>query len=233
MQTLTMNMIKKKFRKEHKWNTKIFITLAWCLTLMSLPLHCHANSDDSTSAFICDENEECRNWKGELRCAGVYPASKRFRQIYNNVEPEFQVEISGHIYKKIIGWANLGYLWDSGHSIPLKEKTDLDFFTITFGLKYEVDICSNTKIYVGGGAAYGHLKVKNHSDFVRKHFNRNAWGGVTKTGINYFLSKDLYLDIFVDYLFLNVSKKHDLARNHAVSVNLNGLRAGVGIGMSY
>jgi opacity protein-like surface antigen len=241
---------KKNFNKECKLNTKIFIISAWCLTLMGIPLHCHAdtvqesdqervswdystNQELSQGAFLCDENEECRNWRGELRCAAVYPASKRFRRIYSNVEPEFQVEFSGRIYKKIFGWTNFGYLWDSGRSISLKQKTHLDFYTITFGLKYEVDISSNIKVYVGGGAAYGYLRVKNHSDFVRKHFDRRAWGGISKTGIYYFFSKNLYLDIFVDYLFLNVSKQHDFPRNHSNSVNLNGMRAGAGIGMSY
>ena len=232
---------------------KTFIIWVLCLTLMNISLPCNANTnqesnpenvynwDHSTNQpfcgtpcdFLCVENEECLNWKAELRFAAVYPASKKIRRIYNNIEPEVQVEFSGRVYEKIYGWANVGYLWNSGHSLGLKYKTNLDFYTITFGLKYEVDISSNLKAYVGAGAAYGYLRVKNHSDFIRKHFNSDGWGGITKTGIYYIFSENLYFDIFADYLFLTISKQQDFSRNQSFSVNLNGLRVGVGLGMDY
>ncbi len=179
----------------------------------------------------------CDNWEVEVRGAGVYPSSKRFRKIYSDWAPEVQLEVARKVWgDSLYAWANVSYLWRNGHSEPLHNKTNVSLVPISIGLKYLFPLTCDLNAYLGGGAAYSFLYVRDHSEFVRKRTTRRDWGGVIKSGLQYNLCNGFFIDFFADYLFQHFSKPHRDESHRNVetnSVNLNSLHLGLGLGMRF
>ncbi|EFB42687.1 hypothetical protein pah_c004o241 [Parachlamydia acanthamoebae str. Hall's coccus] len=168
-------------------------------------------------------------WEPEVRAAAFYPSSKKFRKIYHEWDADYQIEISKSICYGFSGWVNGSWLTERGRSKgDIKNSSRISIVPISFGAKYSYQFASCWKAYAGVGACYTFLRMKDHSPFVDNHLHKQSWGGVAKTGIQFYW-KCLFFDLFADYLyqpfhFSNTSKvKRD-------NVNVGGYKLGLGIG---
>lgn len=176
----------------------------------------------------------CEGWEVEVRGAGVYNASERFRRIYSQWVPEVQVEVAKNVCDNLFAWVNVGYLWKTGHSSLFHHKTNLTLVPITFGLNYVQPITCLISMYFGGGAAYSFLHIHDHSDYVKQHISRQGWGGVLKSGFQINPREGFFIDIFADYLFQHFRRPHEDRRGvKTQGANLDGIRVGAGIGTRF
>lgn len=162
----------------------------------------------------------------EVRAGYFYPASKLMRKIYQNGGPEFEVEASAQVFNDFSLWVNYNSFRRNGHSIGLRERTNLRLYPISFGLKFTQPLTECLAAYIGAGASYSTLKIDDKSDFIDRPLHRYSWGGVGKAGLLFFLTENIYLDVYADYYYTKVSFA-------GKSLNIGGLRSGIGAGVSY
>lgn len=211
-----------------------------CLSMLSPLIAEECYFEDYSADYCqdtCNDWDFCHGWQVEVRGAGVYSSSSRYREIYSDWSPEVQFEIAKSVWKHLYAWFNAAYLWDEGHSQPFHDKTQIRLVPLTFGLKYIFPVTCDFSVYLGGGAAYSFLRIHDHSPYVRKHTSREAWGGVVKSGIQYEFCESFFLDVFADYLFQHFSPPNDDDSDYRYietrSANLSGLRIGAGVGMKF
>lgn len=221
----------------------ILFGLLFVMASLSVNASCEARCEScETVPVCCERNNFCDGWEIVLRGAGVYSTSDRFKEIYSDWAPEVQIELAKRVWNNFYGWANVAYLWKGGRSEPFHDKTDVNLIPITFGIKYVLPITCDLSAYIGGGAAYTILRVKDHSDYnyVKKHSNRYDWGGIIKSGVHYNISESFFIDVFVDYLFQYFSSHSSNGYSddyyygdESNGVNLSGLRVGGGLGFCF
>lgn len=228
----------KGMRDQYFMEIKGMKKLALLLTFLFMASSLTAGDFFDCCPDQCSSWNLCEGWEAEIRGAGVYSSSSRYRKIYSDWSPEVQVEVAKSVWgENLYGWFNVAYLWDNGHSTPFHNKTNIRMIPLTFGLKYLIPITCDFSAYIGGGAAYSFLRIHDHSDYVKQHISRQNWGGVIKSGIRYNICECFFLDGFVDYLFQHFSREH----NHGSSsrfvetkgADLSGLRVGAGIGVHF
>jgi hypothetical protein len=183
-------------------------------------------------AIHADTYDWCRGWEAEVRVAGFRPASKLFREIYSSWGTSYQLEGAKQICGAYYGWANVEWYKKEGHSIPLRDKTDIKLIPFSFGLKYVYWINSCLNAYLGIGPSFTWVKVHNHSDFVKRHVTKESYGGVVKLGVHYYFWCNAFLNLFADY---NYQPIHFCGHNgnSGHHVNLGGWKIGGGIGLSF
>lgn len=161
----------------------------------------------------------------ELRCAAFFPTDKRFRQIYGSVNPSFQIETSTPLNCIVDMWANFDW-FSKRAAVSGCGKTRIDIPNLSLGLKKVCPLTCCFDVYVGLGASFSWITLKNPAcggGFEKT--TKFAFGGVLKTGVNYTLCKCIFLDFFVDYLYLPVHINR--------TIDCGGLKAGVGIGYQF
>lgn len=161
----------------------------------------------------------------EIRGAAFIPASQRFRNIYGDVGPSYQIEASTKLCNCLDGWANIDWFTKNGKSIGCKQSTRINIANLSFGIKYPFCICEKYTAYFGAGPSLGGVWLKNDSLCTSKHPSKWAFGVVLKSGINYSITQCIYLNVFVDYLFQPV--------HFDSNVDIGGLKTGLGIGMRF
>ena len=168
----------------------------------------------------------------EIRGAAFFPASHRFREVYENIGGNYQVELSTSTcicQREFNLWANFDW-----YSKKNKKHDCCDYYTrveiptISGGLKYYFPctcFCSNFDFYLGLGVTYSRIHLKSESCCVKEKKCKDSIGGVIKSGINYYFCRNFFLDVFVDYVYQPVSfHKH---------VDVGGLKVGGGLGYSF
>jgi len=173
------------------------------------------------------------NKEAEVRVAYFYPTSKKVRDIYGSGLPLYQVELSYDLCNRWSGWTSVGYLSKHGHSIGLHDDTRIHFYPIGLGVKHTFELPCHFEAYLGGGATYSILHIKDHSSYVKENVRKNNLGGVVKTGILYHVSECFFFDLFFDYSYTkyHFSGTHDnIKRNN---LTMSGLQFGAGAGVSF
>ena len=167
----------------------------------------------------------------ELRVGFFRPTEKKFRKIYQNWDALFQVEASTPVYQsqRLYGWGNVGYYYSRGLSLGLRDNTSITLLPLTIGIKryWCFTPCLSAYLGIGGGGTY--VRICDDNPDVVKHTNRMAWGGVLKSGINYQIGKSVFIDLCLDYSYMQLSV-HGKSRNDA---DVGGLILGFGAGMFY
>ena len=159
----------------------------------------------------------------ELRSAAFFPQNKRFTDIYGDVSPCYEVEISTDAYCCSEGWVNFDWLTKKGHSSGCHEPTRVDIANLSFGIKYPYQLTDRISAYIGIGPTFYRIWLKNHGHNFREKATRFAVGGILKIGVIYELTNCVFVDLFVDYLYQPVHFK--------THVNIGGLKTGLGIGV--
>lgn len=181
---------------------------------------------------ITPSNVQADGWDAQVRVAGFAPCSKLARKVYSNVWPQFQLQFSYDICCPVGIWANVGWSPKSGKSTKFHNGTKLNWVPIGLGVDYSFDIACCVDAYVGVGATYNYLQIKNDSKYVKRTDSKWAWGGIAKTGLRYHFHESFFGELFVDYSFVDFKfKKTKYYDTH--NVNLNGVLFGAGLGVSF
>lgn len=214
----------------------MFFSLMMATCLSSLSANCDTDCstpwepsyDNNCFDRFCNWN--C-NYGMELkfRAAYFYPIEGLFREIYTRNLCEYQLELSKDIVGPTTAWVNVGWFTKSGRSIGLNDKTRISLVPVSFGFNYKFCLTDCMNVYLGAGVSYVNVRIHDDSDFVHRHTNKGSWGGVIKTGIQYFFTQSLFGDVFADYQYnkLNVSgfNRHD--------AQVGGYKIGAGIGVRF
>lgn len=161
----------------------------------------------------------------QFRADAFIPTSKLFREIYEDANPSYGVEISTSLFNCYQGWLNFDWFSKKGKTKSCHAHTKLDIFNIGVGVKYPFDFCSNFSPYVGIGPSFSNVWVKNCSLCSHKE-SKWAFGGIAKLGVNYYFCENFFIDLFVDYLYQRVHFRHK-------SADVGGFKTGLGIGYSF
>lgn len=199
-------------------------------------LHMEIQAEESTE-YSLDFYESCfsPSFDVKAKVSGFYPLSSKVRNIYHDLFCQVDVEISKTFYDQWQAWTNVGYLWSSGHSLGWHDPTKLKLVPISAGVNYLFPIFCSFEGYVGIGASYNLLKIKDHSHYVHEHVHKNSWGYIVKLGLTYRFSESLLTDFFVNYSdqrfhFKTTYSCPYVERN---DLNLSGINFGLAFGYRF
>lgn len=161
----------------------------------------------------------------EVRSAAFFHSSERFKEIYGNVGASYQLEASTKLYDCFEGWANFDWFSKHGKSDRLNDPTNVSIANISLGMKFPYQFCEKFTAYIGIGPSLSRIWLKNKSHCRHETVSKWAIGGVLKTGIYYFISKRIFIDVFVDYLYQPV--------HFETHVDMGGFKTGVGLGVKF
>jgi len=179
-----------------------------------------------------DASNWYEDWELQARVAAYCPSSHLMRKIYTHCGAEYQLELSKCCWGPIYTWSNIGWFSKRGHSLGVKNETRINIMPLSWGLKYMCWLDDNASAYIGLGAVYTILRIKDDTEFVRRHTNREAWGGVIKSGIRYAFTPCVFADFFVDYMYQNFHfKETDSSRSD--NINVGGFKVGIGLGTRF
>lgn len=157
----------------------------------------------------------------EARAAAFIPTSDAFRRIYGTASAAFAIEAVYKLKNPLFGFANIDWLSKDGRSIGLHNFTSLKTLNTSFGLKLAHPFWENCYPYIGLGPNISVVWIHNHSHCAKEQ-SKASVGLVAKSGLYIVLPKQLFLDVFVDYLYqpYNFSKHADIG----------GFKIGLGFG---
>ncbi len=197
---------------------------------------CYSNMTDNCNSGCFDSC--CELFEGatiEGRFAAFVPFESKVRKIYNDALPSLEVEASMPVWECVSGWVNAGYIWNEGKSLGLENKTELQLIPLSAGLKWVQPVTCDVDLYLGLGATYSFLRIHDHSEFVKEHVRKQAFGGTVKTGFIYHYTCNVFFEGFVDYYYTRFTKSssHSEPFVQEYDLNMSGLKFGVGAGYSF
>ncbi len=167
---------------------------------------------------------EARDVPVEFRAAAFFHSSKRFREVYGNVGPCYEIEAATHIYRSFEGWGNID--WFHKHKTQDEvTKSTVNILNVSFGAKYVYIPSERWHCYLGIGPSIGGIFLKNRSDGYKDNVSKFIIGGVVKIGADYIFPCGVFFDIFVDYLYQPV--------HFHTTVDIGGLKPGLGLGYKF
>lgn len=161
----------------------------------------------------------------EIRSAAFFHSSERFRDIYGNVGGNYQIEASTKLYDYVDGWANIDWFSKHGKSDGFNDPTRVSIANISLGIKFPYRLSEQFTAYIGVGPSLSRIWLKNKSQCGHETVSKWAIGGVLKTGVYYFISKGVFIDVFIDYLYQPV--------HFETHVDIGGVKAGLGVGVKF
>lgn len=229
---------------------KIKNLIAFCTIFLlpySIQAECVENTccDNSCETSCCDNLgslwngflDSCTDgWSTEIRVAYYHPVERKVRKIYSYAFANWQLEIGKRVTDDFQVWAAIDTSSNHGHSLGLHDKTHLRLTNCNFGLKYLYSLDCSTEVYLGAGMNYGILRITDHSDYVREHTDQERLGGLLKAGVNYYITCNLFVDFFFDYLFQEFKFKNSSHSDYYVerhNLQMSGYKTGVGIGYKF
>lgn len=174
---------------------------------------------------LCLAAAEIQDINAEFRYGAFFHTSKRFREIYGNVGASYQLEASTHVYNCLDGWVNLDWFNDHGKPEKCNGNTTVNIANVSLGLKYPYCFCEKYIAYIGIGPSIGRIWLKNKSRCEHEKISKLAIGGLLKTGIYCFITCNIFVDLFIDYLYQPVHFEKD--------VDIGGIKPGIGIGIQF
>lgn len=173
----------------------------------------------------------------EVRTSAFFPMSHHFREIYDDVGIDYEVEIATTIPCTCIElWANFDWFSEDGHPKgSCNGRTEIEVANLSAGVKASCPICGCLYAYLGIGPTFGWVWVDNKWDCCdssrckrnKDKDERFAVGGVLKTGFNYYFTQCFFLDLFADYFYQPVHFHHDNCHD------IGGFRLGAGLGFGF
>lgn len=176
-------------------------------------------------SILCPAVAKTQNFNVEIRSAAFFHSSKRFRDVYGDVGCSYQLEASALLNNCWNGWVNFDWFSDHRKLKKCHASTDVSIFNTSVGLKYTHQFCKRYVAYVGIGPSFSRIWLKNKCHCEHEKISKFVIGGLLKTGIYYFFTCDLFLDLFFDYLYQPVHiDRH---------IDIGGFKTGVGIGKQF
>lgn len=194
----------------------------------------YAYTSDTSSGYFSDYFADYLSFDHrsslEVRGGLFYHFSDLFREIYGNWSGSVGLQATAPIRGNMDLWANYDWSRDTGHPKGFPDHTSITLNNISTGVLFNFQLTSQIKPYVGFGIAVANVYVRDHSTCTGLSTeSRPAYGGVIKSGINYFVNSQFYIDGFVDYLYQVVHFHHQ--GHHWEQVG--GIKAGVGAGVRF
>ncbi|SRR5581483_4223702 len=168
----------------------------------------------------------------QVRGGFFYPASSEASNIYKKGGSEYETESSVRLYNHLNFWVNFNYFQRHGFSRGRHDPTSIHLYPLSGGLKYAVPVDDDVSVYIGVGPSYTWANIHDEAPDLKRHIHRREWGAVSKLGLTYFFVRHFFLDVYADYYYTRISGVHESgALTH--SVDVGGLRAGLGVGASF
>jgi hypothetical protein len=167
----------------------------------------------------------------ELRVGYFYPVSSVIREIYES-GVEGEIETAVRVYGRLHLFANGGFFTKEGRSLGFKNKTRINLFPLSLGLKYHFTLLPVLEFYLGAAPTYTWAYFHDYSPYVKEHVHKSAFGGVGKLGFIYTFWKMAFADFFFDYYYTRISGVHSPGVT-STNRDIGGFRTGLGIGFKY
>jgi len=155
----------------------------------------------------------------EVKAGYFLFSNERMRTIYNSGGLDLQLSGSYPIWKWLQLYGSIEYLERSGRSLNWEQATQIWALPLSLGVKPVVAISSELDYYVTLGPRYFFFHQESHSTHGEKQVNENGLGGFINTGVQFFPTCSLLIDLFGEYSY---------KRFHSVQVG--GFTFGGGIG---
>jgi hypothetical protein len=185
------------------------------------------------------QDPKCTPWTIQVRGAAFLPLEHQIREIYGTASPTLEVEssyrLAGNLWQKgdqLLLWENIGWTTKTGRTIGFGYYTKLNLIPFSAGLEYEVHCGAGLDFYIGIGATYSLLRIKNYDGFETTHLNREAWGFTTKTGFRYTFCKHFFIDAFGDFYYTRFGEmNHDPIQ--PINHNFDAFFVGGAVGVKF
>lgn len=128
----------------------------------------------------------------ELRAAAFIPSSSRFREIYGNVNPSYQLEVKYPWGATRAIWGNFDWFNEKGSSTCSDTRTRVQIASLSVGMKYYYDMGQKLRAYLGLRAVVSGIKVKNRSYGSSSTVSP---GLVFKSGIDFRMTQSFFLSL--------------------------------------
>jgi outer membrane protein W len=207
-----------------------FKAYIFLLAIIAIPLQMKA---EQCCEAICSDSYYCTI---EGRASAYFPFNNKVRRIYSSTWGFYEGEINIPLWCGFDGYFSAGYLENTGSSLGLRNKTKLQMVPLTLGLKYFYEITPSFDLYLGVGAVYSILNIRDHSPYVHQHISKNSAGVTAKLGGVYFFWNNWFVDASVDYIYQNFRFKHSHSEEHYVerhNLDMSGIKVGAGIGLAF
>lgn len=216
-----------------------FFTLSLCqfAVFQTVNAECSAYSNECVNSE-CPSNS-CFNLKGlslELGGSAFFPLESIVRDVYGTALPSVDFEATFNVFERTQAWLDISYVSGSGHSLELRNKTNLHMVPISLGARYFFPILCCLDAYVGLGVSYSWLKIHIDSPHFFRNTYKNSVGALVKTGLNYYYGENVFFDVFFDYLYQQFHNKHRIDPEKVVyrhHIDMSALKLGVGVGYSF
>lgn len=172
------------------------------------------------------------NYSFEGRVGYFLPASELIKDVYHNGGVEPEVEAAFTINNGFKVWANFSAFYRKGRTEGLNDRTSIQIYPLSLGIKHDFKILDSLSLYLGVGPSFTWVVICNHSPYVQGRVSKTAWGVVGKSGLLFYLPHNIILDIFADYSYSRIGS---ISRSgvQSESVNVGGLRTGLGVGVAF
>jgi len=184
----------------------------------------------------------------EGRVAYFYPQNKDLRKFYGRDGwAEYQLVVATPLNLCCLDcnwavWADFGYFERKGHSRTdcVGEEhhgTRLRHYDFNVGILRYFPLCDcgwdHLRPYLGVGGGAARAQFHDKSEFFHQHVKR--WGAsvVVRSGIQYEILCNVFLDGFVDYTWNHFSKQHSSDCIETKSFTTGGLQVGLGLGYRF
>ncbi len=178
----------------------------------------------------------------ESKISGFHPWSDDLREIYGDTWPNYQLELNYHLWRYLYGWGSIGYIQKHGRSLGSSlcshQPTTIRLAPGTLGIKLFSSSVAllprwNDQIdfYLGVGARYFSLEIKNDSNFVSRGVSKRGWGSAFTGGVLFRLSKRWVFDTFVDLSFKRMDFTQTTPYIQRHNIDVGGISFGIGMGM--
>lgn len=173
-----------------------------------------------TLAFAEDDR-----FSAQFRIGYFRSTDDTVKDIYGKGGLDLETELGVEFREKFIGWLNFNYFRQQGHSIGLGDRTTMQIYPLSAGIKFLMTVDPCIDFYIGIGASYTWISLHDNSPFVEQKTRKQGWGAVGKAGMLYYLNHSWFLDLFADYSYTRVSNDP--------YVNVGGARLGIGLGVGF
>lgn len=168
--------------------------------------------------------------KVALRSSAFFHNSERFRHLFGNVGPCFEVEASTPL--PICPLTGSPYdLWTNFDWFSKEKKQSnsrhirASIANASVGVNGVYSGCENYDFYLGIGASVSRIFVNKSTRYGPEKISKLAVGGVIKSGFRSYFYERYFADFFVDYVFQSAKYEQQ--------IDIGGLKTGMGLGIIF
>lgn len=178
----------------------------------------------------------------EVKAGYFFFTDTPMKTVYDQSGVDIQITgtypvLSGKLYETapadIRLYGSIEYIYKSGHSIGLHQKTSITEIPLSVGLQPIFLICCKPEIryYATIGPRYIHAFVDNHSNYVPRNMTANTLGMFVNTGFTFNYNHFLF-NIFGEYSYAKVRFNPHASGTYTKRTQIGGVSVGAGVGYS-